>query len=67
MNPTLTSPGTLYYFTHEADTEASYISGPLQAKLDLDRAYVREASVVYDLRLAFQTIRALARVAGKRR
>jgi lipopolysaccharide/colanic/teichoic acid biosynthesis glycosyltransferase len=60
--PGLTSPGTLYYFRHEADTEASYVSGPLQTKLALDRAYVRRASAVYDLRLACQTIRLLGRV-----
>ena len=60
--PGLTSPGTLYYFTHEPDSEESYISGPLQTKLALDRAYVREASAVYDLRLAYETIRVLGRV-----
>jgi lipopolysaccharide/colanic/teichoic acid biosynthesis glycosyltransferase len=68
--PGLTSPGTLYYFMHEADgntdSEASYISGPLQTKLALDRAYVQEASAVYDLRLAFETIRILGRVAAGR-
>jgi lipopolysaccharide/colanic/teichoic acid biosynthesis glycosyltransferase len=67
--PGLTSPGTLYYFTHaeqfldSADAEASYISGPLKTKLALDRAYVRKASAVYDLRLVFQTIRVLGRTA----
>jgi lipopolysaccharide/colanic/teichoic acid biosynthesis glycosyltransferase len=74
--PGLTSPGTLYYFTHaephldrvdSADAEASYISGPLKVKLDLDRAYVHEASAVYDLRLAFRTIRVLGRTASGRR
>jgi lipopolysaccharide/colanic/teichoic acid biosynthesis glycosyltransferase len=71
--PGLTSPGTLYYFTQaeasldSADAEASYISGPLKVKLDLDRAYVREASAVYDLRLAFRTIRVLGRIAAGRR
>jgi lipopolysaccharide/colanic/teichoic acid biosynthesis glycosyltransferase len=73
--PGLTSPGTLYYFRHAepmldyagADTEASYIAGPLKTKLALDRAYVRQASAVYDLRLAFQTIRLLWRAAAGRR
>jgi lipopolysaccharide/colanic/teichoic acid biosynthesis glycosyltransferase len=59
--PGLTSPGTLYYLAHEADNEASYISGPLKTKLELDRAYVRQASAVYDLRLAFQTMLVLGR------
>lgn len=67
--PGLTSPGTLYYFTQaeasldSADTEASYVSGPLKLKLALDRAYVHDASAFYDLRLAFQTIRVLGRTA----
>ena len=68
--PGLTSPGTLYYITHAeqfldpADTEASYISGPLKIKLALDRAYVEQASAAYDLRLAIETIRVLA-VSGR--
>jgi lipopolysaccharide/colanic/teichoic acid biosynthesis glycosyltransferase len=71
--PGLTSPGTLYYFTHAeqfldpADTEASYISGPLKLKLELDRAYVRKASAAFDLRLAIETIWVLACVAVGRR
>jgi lipopolysaccharide/colanic/teichoic acid biosynthesis glycosyltransferase len=71
--PGLTSPGTLYYFTHaeqfldSTDTEASYVSGPLKTKLALDRAYVGKASAVYDLRLAFETLRVLGRAAAGRR
>ena len=70
--PGLTSPGTLYYYTHaeqfldSTDAEASYVSGPLKTKLALDRAYVRNASAVYDLRLAFETVRVLGRVAADR-
>jgi lipopolysaccharide/colanic/teichoic acid biosynthesis glycosyltransferase len=71
--PGLTSPGTLYYFKHaeplldSADPEAAYVSGPLQAKLALDRAYVHQASPIYDLRLAVETIWVLGRVAVGRR
>jgi lipopolysaccharide/colanic/teichoic acid biosynthesis glycosyltransferase len=71
--PGLTSPGTLYYFTHaeqfldSGDVEASYVSGPLKRKLALDRAYVARASAAYDLRLAMQTIRVLGCVAAGRR
>ncbi len=71
--PGLTSPGTLYYFTHaeqfldSGDVEASYISGPLKRKLALDRAYVARACAAYDLRLALQTIRVLGWVAAGRR
>jgi lipopolysaccharide/colanic/teichoic acid biosynthesis glycosyltransferase len=76
-SPGLTSPGTLYYLTYylthaeqfpdNTDTEASYISGPLKHKLSLDRAYVRNASAAYDLRLAIQTIWFLGCVAVGRR
>jgi lipopolysaccharide/colanic/teichoic acid biosynthesis glycosyltransferase len=68
--PGLTSPGTLYYFTHaeqfpnDTDTEASYISGPLKIKLALDLAYVSKASAAYDLRLVIETVWVLARVAA---
>ncbi len=67
--PGLTSPGTLYYFSYaeqlldHANTEASYISGPLKIKLALDRAYVFNRSAAYDLRLAAETVRELVRVA----
>jgi lipopolysaccharide/colanic/teichoic acid biosynthesis glycosyltransferase len=71
--PGLTSPGTLYYFTHaeqfldNIDTEASYISGPLRMKLALDRAYVLQASAACDLRLAVETAWVLACIAVGRR
>jgi lipopolysaccharide/colanic/teichoic acid biosynthesis glycosyltransferase len=71
--PGLTSPGTLYYYTHaeqfldETDTDASYISGPLKVKLALDRDYVYRASALYDLKLAFATIWVLACVAAGRK
>lgn len=67
--PGLTSPGTIYYFTHaehfldREDLEASYISGPLQRKLALDRAYICNASAASDTRLAMETVRTLCRVA----
>lgn len=71
--PGLTSPGTLYYFTHAEqfldsdDTEASYVSGPLKTKLALDRAYVYDACPAYDVRLAIETIWVLGCVAAGRR
>lgn len=63
--PGLTSPGTLYYVTHaeqflsNTDTEASYLSGPLQVKLALDRQYVSQASVWRDLGVLLETARVL--------
>ncbi len=58
--PGLTSPGTLYYLTHaerlldSTDAEASYVSGPLKAKLALDR------------RLRSQSFRGLRSASGVR-
>jgi len=60
--PGLTSPGSLYYYTHgerlitPADPEKSYVEKVLPTKLALDLIYVREASALYDLRLVIQTI-----------
>jgi lipopolysaccharide/colanic/teichoic acid biosynthesis glycosyltransferase len=71
--PGLTSPGTLYYYTHaeqfldEADTDASYISGPLKIKLALDREYVYKVSALYDLQLALATIWVLGCIVAGRR
>jgi len=67
--PGLTSPGTLYYYVHGeqridvADPERYYVEHLLPTKLALDRAYVREASVLYDLRLVIRTIWTIASVA----
>lgn len=64
--PGLTSPGTLYYCAHAepqinpAGADAAYTAGPLRRKLDLDRAYIREASLCVDLRLVLETTRLLA-------
>jgi lipopolysaccharide/colanic/teichoic acid biosynthesis glycosyltransferase len=57
--PGLTSPGTLYYFTEAErclDGDASYISGPLKIKLQLDRDYVAKATAGGDLRLIGKTV-----------
>lgn len=65
--PGLVSPGTLYYFTHaepfldSANAEASYIAGPLQEKLALDRAYMRSSSASADLRLVARAVACVLR------
>jgi lipopolysaccharide/colanic/teichoic acid biosynthesis glycosyltransferase len=70
--PGLTSPGTLYYCMHverrldHRNTEAVYITGPLRRKLELDRAYMRVASVSSDIRLAFDTLAVVANLMKKR-
>jgi lipopolysaccharide/colanic/teichoic acid biosynthesis glycosyltransferase len=71
--PGLTSPGTLYYFTHAeqfldgTDPDSSYVSGPLKIKLELDRTYVYSAAAAYDFQLALATVWVLACVAVGRR
>jgi lipopolysaccharide/colanic/teichoic acid biosynthesis glycosyltransferase len=60
--PGLTSPGTLYYYTHleqfvdDADPEGSYTRGPLGFKLEMDRLWVRRSSLLLDLRLVLATV-----------
>ena len=67
VRPGLTSPGTLYYFTHAEQfldavgTEAAYVSGPLKIKLQLDREYIARATGGSDLRLICETVRVLLR------
>jgi len=70
--PGLTSPGSLYYYTHgeslitTADPEKSYVEKVLPTKLALDLVYVHEASTLYDLRLVIQTIWVLSCVLAGR-
>jgi lipopolysaccharide/colanic/teichoic acid biosynthesis glycosyltransferase len=67
--PGLTSPGSLYYYTHGeqlltgADPETFYVERLLPMKLALDLVYVRETSVMYDLRLLARTAKTLIFVA----
>jgi lipopolysaccharide/colanic/teichoic acid biosynthesis glycosyltransferase len=67
--PGLTSPGTIYYYTHGeeqidgGDPLRYYVEHLLPTKLALDLAYVREARVSYDMRIVWRTIRAIASVA----
>jgi len=72
--PGLSSPGSLYYYTHceqtlgRADTERWYGEQVLPAKLALDLVYVREASCLYDLQLALRTVWVISCMAfGRRR
>ena len=64
--PGLTSPGSLYAYTHgEAqldarDPDRCYAERLLPVKLALDLAYVRRASLGYDLALIARTVWMLA-------
>jgi lipopolysaccharide/colanic/teichoic acid biosynthesis glycosyltransferase len=72
--PGLSSPGSLYYYTHcehtlgQEDTERWYGEQVLPAKLALDIIYVREASCLYDLQIMLRTVWVITCVAfGRRR
>jgi lipopolysaccharide/colanic/teichoic acid biosynthesis glycosyltransferase len=72
--PGLSSPGSIYYYTHgeetlsTADTEGCYVRELLPTKLALDVVYIREASLLYDMRVILRTLWViLARAVGKRR
>jgi lipopolysaccharide/colanic/teichoic acid biosynthesis glycosyltransferase len=66
VHPGLTSPGTLYYFTHcEASLATDslmedYVERLMPLKLALDRVYIRRATVLYDIRLIARTLLGIA-------
>ena len=71
--PGLSSPGSIYYYTigekmlNGEDPEGSYVERLLPVKLALDIVYVREASLLYSLKVILRTIWVLfARALGKR-
>jgi len=72
--PGVTSPGTVYYYTHCESILAvdsavdQYVEELLPAKLALDRVYLRRATMLYDVRVILRTIAGIgARVVGSRR
>ena len=68
VRPGLTSPGTLYDYTHgeaivgRADPERAYIEHLLPLRLALDLVYVRGASLGYDVALIGRTVRIIVAV-----
>jgi lipopolysaccharide/colanic/teichoic acid biosynthesis glycosyltransferase len=71
--PGVTSPGTVYYYTHFESTLATdavvdqYVEELLPAKLALDRVYLRRASILYDLRVLWRTAAGItARIFGRK-
>jgi lipopolysaccharide/colanic/teichoic acid biosynthesis glycosyltransferase len=71
--PGVTSPGTVYYYTHCESTLAAnavmdqYVEELLPAKLALDRVYLRRRSLLYDLRVVLRTIAGItARIFGSK-
>jgi lipopolysaccharide/colanic/teichoic acid biosynthesis glycosyltransferase len=71
--PGLASPGSLYNYTHGeallvgADAEARYLREVLPAKLALDLAYMRDASLVRDWRVIARTLVVIAAMLAGRR
>lgn len=69
--PGVTSPGTVYYYTHCEQGMATdgvvdqYVEELLPAKLALDRVYLKRPTVLYDLRILLRTAVGIgARVVG---
>jgi lipopolysaccharide/colanic/teichoic acid biosynthesis glycosyltransferase len=72
--PGVTSPGTVYYYTHCEPTLPTdgvvnrYVEELLPAKLALDRVYLKRATLLYDIRVMFRTIAGMtARILGGKR
>jgi lipopolysaccharide/colanic/teichoic acid biosynthesis glycosyltransferase len=63
--PGVTSPGTVYYYTHcesilATDNVAEdYVQRLLPTKLALDRVYIKRPTVLYDIRVILRTIFAI--------
>ena len=73
VRPGLTSPASLYDYTHgekilaQGDPDRVYLEKLLPTKLALERLYVREASFSYDVQIILRTAGVIIRVAlGKR-
>ena len=73
VRPGLASPGSIYNYTHGdallagADTESAYVERLLPPKMALERVYVRDASLLYDLRVVLRTAAVILAIAlGKR-
>jgi lipopolysaccharide/colanic/teichoic acid biosynthesis glycosyltransferase len=72
--PGITSPGTIYYYTHGEQMLAGdrvlelYLERLLPAKLALDRVYLRRTTVLYDIQVIRRTAMViLARAIGSQR
>jgi lipopolysaccharide/colanic/teichoic acid biosynthesis glycosyltransferase len=74
VRPGLSSPGSVYGYTHgehmigAGRSEADYVERVLEFKVALDAAYVRRASLAYDLAVVARTLLVIAStMAGRRR
>lgn len=68
MLPGLTSPGSVYYYTHahhfigNEDPEKDYIEKIMGVKLALDIVYIRKSSFLYDLALIYRTLSTIIKI-----
>lgn len=62
--PGLTSPGSLYDYTHgeNYEDEASYEKEFLPQKMDLELYYVKRKSILYDARLIARTVKVILQI-----
>lgn len=73
VRPGLSSPGSLYYYTHGErlltgdDVEIQYIAQVLPIKLAIDMVYVEHASLAYDIRVVWRTLVTILQMARGRR
>jgi lipopolysaccharide/colanic/teichoic acid biosynthesis glycosyltransferase len=71
--PGLASPGSIYNYTHlqkqltQAITEDTYVREVLPIKLALDTVYVRNSSVLYDLRIVVRTLYTIISIGLRRK
>ena len=71
--PGVTSPGTIYYYTHCESAMATdavvdqYVEELLPAKLALDRVYLKRPTVLYDLRILARTVVGISAGSSARR
>jgi lipopolysaccharide/colanic/teichoic acid biosynthesis glycosyltransferase len=71
--PGLTSPGSIYDYTHgdrilaQGDPDQVYLERLLPVKLALETVYVREATFCYDLAIVLRTIAVLFLIAAGKR
>ncbi len=73
--PGLASPGSIYNYTHGerlmgrfgGDPERLYVERLLPVKLALEMVYIREASLLYDLKLMLRTAAVIVAAAAGRR
>lgn len=73
VRPGLTSPASLYDYTHGdqllsgGDVEDLYVERLLPVRLALEAQYIRDATFWYDVRIIGRTLRLMALVAAGRR